>query len=445
MRASAHPDFKTEPPAQTVLAGTISAQEVANTPLYNHHMDQPWDEPWERSTQSMGCEPEVYQPPGQGDFTPYLYSMVPSQVTETSSLAAYAEPTYTQRYDSYHNANEQICEVYGTLDSLQDGGYSDMWAVKTAYTYHGNTPYEVANTATIHGQQAVPNEPLNVAAHGTYSTEFAHAVPTGATELASASALYSSSSGQHAWPEEMRSRHGPPPVYSESVYPNHEHYPNTPNHAETELARALDNAESSWHDDQQNLNWNTLVAPDHGYTDLDAHGNVLPTTAGSSSLQHALRSHTPVLQTRASPSPPCTPARSPTPMDHLPYPSDAEPAAGSLTGITQRAIREDSPTRHARIRNTCIGHEHHEVEDIVKDVGDVTAASTSTETLQTVDDANVKPKPKPKSKSKPANAGPRRGRVRVVKTVQPIACFFCRKRKIACGPADPDSLDKTCG
>ncbi|THH20020.1 hypothetical protein EW146_g1254 [Bondarzewia mesenterica] len=413
-----HRHTQTEPPAQTVLAGTISAQEVANTPLYNHHMDQPWDQPWERSAQSEGFEPEVCKPPGQGDFVPYLYSMVPNQVTETSNLAAYAEPTYTQRYDSYHNANEQICEVYGTLDSRQGGGYSDMWAVKTAYTYHSNTPYEVANTATIHGQQVVLNEPLNVAADGTYSMVFAHADPTGAAELASGSALYSSSSGQHVWPKEMRSRHGPPPIYSESVYPDHEHYPNILNHPETELARALDNAESSWHDGQQNLDWSTLVAPDHGYTDLNAHGNVLPTSAGSSSLQHALQSCTPILQTRASPSPPHTLACSPTPMGHLPYPSDAEPAAGSSTGITQWAIREDSPTRHAPIRNTCINHE---VEDIVKDVGDVTAASTSTE------------------------SGPRRGRVRVVKTVQPIACFFCRKRKIACRPADPDSLDKTCG
>ena len=37
----------------------------------------------------------------------------------------------------------------------------------------------------------------------------------------------------------------------------------------------------------------------------------------------------------------------------------------------------------------------------------------------------------------------RRLRKRNVTTVQPLACYFCRKRKIACRPVDPDSGSKT--
>lgn len=59
---------------------------------------------------------------------------------------------------------------------------------------------------------------------------------------------------------------------------------------------------------------------------------------------------------------------------------------------------------------------------------------TSTESLETVCEEG----------SRTASVARRRGRTRVVRNVQPIACFFCRGRKIACGPADPNSSDKTC-
>ncbi|THH14188.1 hypothetical protein EW146_g6126 [Bondarzewia mesenterica] len=400
---------------------------------------------------------------------PYSYALPPNQLwcgiqpnEFESELSQLAKQLHVYTTTTTHEVGELVsgsipsydqhsCEIYGRIHSLEGGGlHSEPGS--TAGFYYGNVPYSVA-CATENGSQSVmlqwqaatsgfvsqpqvgSSEACNIIAPvprlppQTFA-QFVNA-HTRSQESAIAPPAEPNFFGQHADAKERSNRHSPISLYGKSPHREiQQYYGYPPSLIEGETFEPCHDAMEY---SREGRLQEALFTPQSNGADTSSAGSFIsqPTPNHLLLERHRPRPSTVTdTEARSSSSP-----RSLTesPMGHLPYPEQ-------LAGI-ERA-QHLGHLRHVPQHSCATAHSHSIDEELTAAPADtwidprgdaISFPARSTDNLETFGQSVIL-----------AGGVVQRLRKRVVRSVQPLACFFCRGRKIACGPADPNSPDKTC-
>ncbi|ETW82497.1 hypothetical protein HETIRDRAFT_165304 [Heterobasidion irregulare TC 32-1] len=383
----------------------------------------------EQAFVNYGSEP--YQSSSGDGLASFPYSIISSQNTEILNLVG-CNPS---RYSHYSPDEHEFYQMHG---AYHHPGGVDFAA--TADMHYGNTSSHTDLSAAVDVCQdpildpwaETTHERWNDAVDDVYPAiepiqvrEIVAPTPRHAVQMMleaapssgrrpSVSALNPAFFDQHAWVKERRNRHSLASFHGESAYTENK-YEHTSSLLEDEASEKHYQAQYQRRHDHQNA-----VMPWQGGAANTSANQCFSPCEHSQHYPYSSPSSVTV-------SPTSAPTASTSPHSQSPV------AISILESKFYTILSEQcAPTTH-----THTAHAKHEA-GIFRgpNTGNQQGLTgrTSTESLETVCEEG----------SRTASVAQRRGRTRVVRNVQPIACFFCRGRKIACGPADPNSSDKTC-